>query len=114
VTRTERLPLYLESESKIANTNGPPIHVGGNALEFQVTVVTANIVGFQGTTDKLNWAYLHYDNTAGAYSLALMAFLGIGYYKVHERPKWVRMIVGPDAGHPQDYNAILLVKKESD
>lgn len=114
MTRTERLPLYLESESKVANTYGPPVLVESNELEFQVTQVTADIVGLQGSLDRVNWNYLHYDNAAGAYSLALMALLGLGYYKVYERPKYVRMMVGQDAGHPQDYYAILIVKKESD
>lgn len=115
MTRTERLPLYVESASKIAATVDDPIHVDGNELAFQVTWIGGqNGVGLQGSVDGTNWVYLNYDNTAGAYSLAAMAFLGVGYYKVHERPKYVRMVVAADAGFPQDYYAILLVKKESD
>ena len=111
--RTTRIPLRLGSDLKAA-TNGPPIHVDGNEMGFQVTVAPANLVGFEGSLDGTNWINLNYDNVVGVYTLTIMALLGAGYYEVFECPKYVRMYIGADALEPQNFYAVLLVRKDSD
>lgn len=114
MTRTTRIPIVVTSAAA-AVVNGDPIHVDGNKLAFQVYVANAvTLVELEGSLDGTTWVDLNYDNVAGAYTLTVLNTLGAGYYEVHERPKYVRMVVDTDAGGPRDFYAILLVKKESD
>lgn len=113
MTRTERIPLVVTSAVGAA-VAGEPVHVDGNKMAFHVLVAPGNLVDLEGSLDGTNWVDLNYDNAAGAYTLTVIGNVGAGYYEVHERPKYVRMLVETDAGGPRDFYGILLVKKESD
>ena len=113
MTRTTRIPIVVTSAIDAA-VNGDSIHVDGNKLAFQVYVAAVALVELEGSLDGTTWVDLNYDNVAGAYTLTVLNTLGAGYYEVHERPKYVRMVVDTDAGGPRDFHSILLVKKESD
>lgn len=109
--RTTRIPIVITS-STTAAVASEPIHVGGNPMELHV-LIAPNDVDFEGSLDGTNWVDLAYDNAAGAYTLTALAAVGAGYYKVHERPKYVRMVTDTDQAGPQDHYAVLLIKKDS-
>lgn len=113
MTRTERIPIVVTSAVG-AQANGSPIHVDSNMLALQIISSPAALAQLEGSLDRVNWVDMNYDNAAGAYTLTVMNTLGAGYYKVHERPKYVRFAVAADAGGPRDWYAVLIVKKESD
>lgn len=100
------------TSSAAAAVNGNPIHVDSNRLEFQIVSAPAALAQLEGSLDGTTWVDLNYDNAAGAYTLTVMNTLGAGYYLVHERPKYVRMVVATDAGGPRDYYAVLIVKTD--
>lgn len=112
MTRTTRIPLVVTSSATVAVATNP-IHVDGNAMELHVLLAPSN-VDFEGSLDAVTWVDLNYDNVAGAFTLTALNGVGAGYYKVHERPKYARLLVETDAGGPQDSYAVLIVKKESD
>jgi len=114
MTRTTRIPIVVTSDAVVAVASDP-IHVGGNKLAFQLVSTPAALADLEGSLDGTTWVNLNYDNLAGAYTLTVLAALAAaGYYEVHERPMYVRMVVNIDAAGPRDWYAILIVKKESD
>lgn len=110
--RVATIPLTVTSSETVAVAT-EPIHVGGNPMELNVLIAPDN-VDFEGSLDGTNWTDLNYDNAAGAYTLTALNGVGVGYYKVHERPKYVRLLVETDQAAPQDSYAVLIVKKDSD
>ena len=109
---TVRIPIVLTSDTQ-AVVNGDAIHVDSNGMEFHVLLAPANVVDLEGSLDRINWVNLTYDNAAGAYTITALAAVGAGYYRVHERPKYVRMVLNADGGGPRDFYAVLIVKEES-
>jgi len=110
--RTTRIPLTVTSDTAVAVAT-EPLHVGGNPMELNVLIAPTNI-DFEGSIDGTTWTDLNYDNAAGAYTITALTGVGAGYYKVHERPEYVRLLVHLEQAAPQDSYAVLLVKKDSD
>jgi hypothetical protein len=107
---TVRIPLTVTSAAA-AVVNGAPIHVDSNPLEFHIILAGAAVVDLEGSLDGVNWVNLTYENAAGAYAITALAAVGAGYYRVHERPKFVRMVTNNDAGGPRAFYAVLIVKE---
>lgn len=108
---TTRIPIIVTS-AVAAVVNGDPIHVDSNNCELHIILAAANVCDLEGSMDRVNWINLTYDNAAGAYTITALAAVGAGYYKVHERPKYVRFCTNNDAGGPRDFYAVLIVKDE--
>lgn len=107
----KRIPIVVTSDTA-ANQYSRPIHVDSNPLTFHVLVAAAQLVGLEGSLDGTNWVDMNDDNVAGAYTLTAIATVGAGYHRVHERPKYVRMVVDTDAGGPRDFYAVLTVRTD--
>ena len=105
---TVRIPIRIQGNAAVAVATRP-IHVDGNPMELHVLVSANNLFELEGSLDGVNWADLYYDNIVGAYFMTVMNTLAVGYYKVHERPKYVRGLVAIDQ-NATIYYAVLLVK----
>jgi hypothetical protein len=108
-----RIPIVVTSDAAVAVASRP-IRTDGTAQEFQVVSAPAALVELEGSLDGTTWVDLNYENLPGAgFIMTVMNTLGAGYYKVHERPEFVRMLVAIDAGGPQDYYAVLIARKRN-
>jgi hypothetical protein len=108
---TQRIPIVVTSGA--AATASRVIRAAGNKINLQVVSAPAALVELEGSLDGTNWVDLNYDNLAAAgFIMTVMNTLGAGFYSVHERPEYVRMVVAIDAAAPQDYYAVLLINKE--
>lgn len=108
---TIRHMFSLASDTVVAVAS-EPFRVHGNKLAFQIILAPDTLVDLEGSLDGFTWVNLNDDNVAGAYTLTAIAAVGAGYHEVHERPVFVRMVVNIDAGGPQDYRAVLIVKPD--
>lgn len=110
---TTRFPIILTSAVGQVVTSTPPIHVDSNGMELHVLIAPAALIDLEGSLDGVTWVNLTYDNVAAVYTITALAAVGAGYYRVHERPKFVRLACNGDAGGPRNFYAVLIVKDET-
>lgn len=89
--------LLIEVTAAVGDaTQGDPVRVGGHAFDIQFYLPAADLVGLEGSNDKVTWHVLT-DADGADINGPTVAIAVDDVRTVRERVEWARMICAADA-----------------